>query len=450
MVLIVPAVYFSSPLARAQSQCDTSALDGKSDAELQTLLNLCQQEIDAQKAELAKTQANSATLQTGINDLSGKIAQSQLEISRRAVQIKQLQGAIAAKTSAIGDLADQIGHMHDSLAELLRKTSEYTARSPVEAVLSNEDFSNFFVDVDSFDTVKRELGVKLDQIKVANEQTEQEKSDLADKQSQEQLAKYASEKEKSQNQNLKDEKQRVLAVSKGQEVLYQKDIASKEAAKTAIRNRLLHTVGGLAITFGDALALVQPFENATGIDAALTLAVLTQESGSGGVIGKNLGHCTYNQPWSNTDGTVMANAQKPYFLSITNELGLNAESTPVSCPIGYDGPYGGAMGPAQFIPQTWNAFKSTVAALTGSNPPSPFDNRDAFVGTMSYLAKAEPSCAASFSSTYQIFACTAAKYYAGLTTSGSRLARYMAPSNYGGEVATRAIQFQSDIDKLSL
>jgi len=34
------------------------------------------------------------------------------------------------------------------------------------------------------------------------------------------------------------------------------------------------------------------------------------------------------------------------------------------------------MGPAQFIPSTWMGYKDKVAALTGKNPPNPWDIRD--------------------------------------------------------------------------
>ncbi len=433
----------------AQTGCDAN-LDGKTDAELEALLARCEAEINAQREALRKTQAEASNLESGIKNLSSKIKQSELEIQKRSLQIRQLQNTIGAKSAHIGELSEQIVSMHDSLSELVRKTNEYGSRSPLEAVLSQEDFSTFFADVDAFEVVKRELGVRLEEIKELKARTEKEKQELAEKKSQEELQRIAREKEKRQTENLKGEQQRVLTVTKGQEALYKKDIADKEKIKAQIRGRLLRTVGGLEITFGAALDLIEPYEDSVGIPAALVLAILTQESGINGVIGKNIGRCTYAQSWPNSAGTVMSNTQKPYFLAIANELGINAETTPVSCPISQDGEYGGAMGPSQFMPQTWAGFKAGIARVTGSNPPSPFNNRDAFVGTMLYLAEARPRCQAAFSTTQQVYACIAAKYYSGLNSSGTRLARYMAPGSYGGQVASRAIQFQSDIDKLRI
>ena len=46
------------------------------------------------------------------------------------------------------------------------------------------------------------------------------------------------------------------------------------------------------------------------------------------------------------------------------------------------------MGPAQFLPSTWLAYKDKVAALTGHNPPSPWDIDDAFTAAALKLANA--------------------------------------------------------------
>ena len=79
----------------------------------------------------------------------------------------------------------------------------------------------------------------------------------------------------------------------------------------------------------------------------------------------------------------------PYFLKIIKELnekkglGLDPFETLVSCPMSFG--WGGAMGPAQFIPSTWFLhYKERVEKFTG-NVADPWDFRDASLAAALYL-----------------------------------------------------------------
>ena len=82
-----------------------------------------------------------------------------------------------------------------------------------------------------------------------------------------------------------------------------------------------------------------------------------------------------------------------YFLEITRELGRDPYNTLVSCPINDPSrglipgksSWGGAMGPAQFIPATWMRYRDRVREITGK-PADPWDIKDAFLAAALYLA----------------------------------------------------------------
>jgi len=455
-VFLVSAIFVQ---ANSDISCTENNLEGKTDKELELALKKCESEIEEQKNLLNTKQRESVTVERDIAVLDYKISKTKADIRAREIKIQQLGKNIGLKESEISALLSRTENVKSSLAALVRKSDELESYSLMETILSNESLSDFFVDVDNFDILKKELRVTLSEIRNIKEKTEIVKSDLEEKEVNERGLKLTKEKEKKNTQNYKSEKERLLSLNREEEKVYKQTIAEKEKIKQEIRNRIFRTVGGTEMTFEEALRLIMPFEERVGVEAALVLGVLTQESAIDGVIGRNLGRCTYNQSASNKSGTVMSDSQKPSFLAIAKELGINPNSTPVSCPIPSDGSYGGAMGPSQFMPNTWwditsgYGYKKRVAKVLGVEAPSPFVNLDAFVGTMLYLSDARDMCAGpkGFSSTFEIWSCTAAKYYSGLQSRGSRLAKHMNPTySYGYKVAKRAQAFQKDIDLLGL
>ncbi|MBC7074312.1 hypothetical protein H5T58_02955, partial [Candidatus Parcubacteria bacterium] len=71
------------------------------------------------------------------------------------------------------------------------------------------------------------------------------------------------------------------------------------------------------------------------------------------------------------------------FLEITKQLGRDPFSTPVSCPMSFG--WGGAMGPAQFIPTTWVKYKPRLESILGRTP-DPWRINDAFLAAGLFLA----------------------------------------------------------------
>ncbi len=437
--------------------CDDSNLNGKTDQQLQAILDACDKEISAQKVILENTQKQSSALEAGIADLTYNINKTQLDIKAKTAKIKQLGDSVVQKAQYIAELSERMQNIRDSIGKMIRDTYASDNASLVDVLLSSKDLSGFFQDVDDYASINVKLQQLTEELTGVKKTSETEKKDLETKKAQQEKLKFEQEQAKKQAENLKKEKQNILAFSKGQESLYKKAIADKQKLQNQIKNRLFRTVGGNELTFGEALKLIQPFESTIGVNAALVLAILTQESSINGLIGKNIGKCYYNQSAKNSANSVMSPSQIPSFLAIMSEIGLNPNTTPVSCPIYSDGAYGGAMGPAQFMPSTWwnintqSGYKNRVGSIIGSMLPSPFNNQEAFVGTALYLKDAQTICKTAFSRQSDLWACSASKYYGGLSLKGSRLSSYMYGTyGYGHQVAVRAAQFQKDIDTLNL
>jgi membrane-bound lytic murein transglycosylase B len=117
-------------------------------------------------------------------------------------------------------------------------------------------------------------------------------------------------------------------------------------------------------------------------------------------LGSNLGSGYYKKD--------MSPKQHATFLAIIAELGL-PDTMPVSKkPTGYTG-WGGAMGPAQMMPTTWIGYKKGVTAITGNNPPNPWNITDA-VTAMSLMVSRVPGVTKhEYNAEYE----AAARYFAG-------------------------------------
>jgi len=426
-------------------------------AKLEQELAEIESQIETLSGVVQTTQKERTTLERDVDVLNAKAERVKLEIRSYDLQISKLSQDINHHSDTISDLSVKMSKEKDSLAEIIRKTNESDFLSPVELILGYDNLSDFFIDIDFYEELQGELHNSLNKVQNIKNNTEKEKETLQSKKEEYVELKSVQESEKKNLSNLKTEKNRILTVTKGEEAKYQKLLEEKKETAAEIRTRIFRLFGGGELPFGEAVKIAQFAEKETGIRAAFLLAVLSQESAIDGIIGKNLGQCFYDTRRNNKSGTVMSNSQKPSFLAIMNEIGMNPSTTPVSCPIASDGAYGGAMGPAQFMPTTWwdvnagTGYKKRVANITGSNPPSPFNNSDAFMAAALYLKDAYNSSACinyaqenKHISPVQLLQerCTASKYYAGGNWYKFRWA-------YGEPVVERAAKFQEDIDILN-
>ena len=416
---------FLCPLLVVAVTCDSN-LDGKSDQELQAISAQCDADLADLNTKYSSTKQYSSQLQQGIADLNYKIAQIQLEIKAKNAQIKKLGDTIVVKTNYINQLSNQVADIETSIAKMLRDLYSLDNSSMINVLLSSQSLSNFFIDSDSYSTINGKLQSLIQQLTGVKQTSEQQKKDLQTQQATASKLKYEQEQAKTTTTNLKSEQQTLLSITKNQESTYQNLIAQKEALKNKIRNKLYRTAGGEEISFGDALKIIQPYESTIGVSSALVLAVLFQESAIDSTIGKNIGKCTYNQASSCVAGkTVMSDTQKPTYLQIMSNLGLDPNTSPISCAICRDGSYGGAMGPAQFMPVTWAGITQRVSDLIGVIYPSPFENLAAFTASAVLLKDNQTRCKTAFTKRNDIWSCSAAKYYGGLSLAGTKLSTSM-------------------------
>lgn len=364
----------------------------------------CKKELAQIEAELAKLLEKQKQQQKQTGTLKGDVAylQSQInalkaKIKSRSLAIAELKVDIAEKNTAIRSLLQKIEREHESLAQLLRNTHEFDNETLVHLMLSDESITNFYSDVESYSSIKQAVKRSVDNIRGIKTETEAVKQELEKKHDAETDAKAELENAQQKVAVSEAEKKKLLSISQQTEAEYLRLAAEKKAQADKIRAALFPLANtNTKIDFGTALTYANDAQKKFGIDPAFLLAVITQESN----LGSNVGQCyltnreTGAGVGKNT-GTPFANVMKPMgmpgrkgdvddFIRITSKLGLQWNQTAVSCPIAGVAGYGGAMGPAQFIPTTWTLFEGRLRTALGYEP-SPWNPKDAFMASAMYL-----------------------------------------------------------------
>jgi len=408
---------------------------------LEAQLKLLETEIANIETDITKTQAEKDTLKNQISVLRSKIKKLDLQIEQSTVLIGDLRSQITDTSSSIEKTSAEIEAVKAQIGQVLRRVYAEDQKSKVEIVLAGETISDFFSNMASLGALNGRLKVLLANTKELNSSLNEQKNALeSDKEEEENFVKIQI-LQKQENQNLQSQTTTLLDKTEGKEAEYQKQLADKKAKAAEIRSRIFELVGvSQAPTFGEALEIAKMASARTGVRPALLLAVLTQESN----LGKNVGQCYLVNTTSGASAGINSGRQfsngmhktrdLPPFLRITQDLGRDPLKTPVSCPIPSVGGYGGAMGPAQFIPSTWQGYKPRLDSMLG-RPADPWNISDAFLASALYLADGGAA-----KQTYDAEWCAVQAYFSGRCTTSYRF--------YGDSVMNLAAKYQKDIDIL--
>jgi hypothetical protein len=421
-------------------------------AQLEAELVKIEQEIKAKEAELQNQKKQTGGIKRDLGVIQKEIEAKKLEIQKKNTLLQRLGGQIKEKDSVIQSLSDELTREKQSLARLLRKQKQLETYSLAEILLQGATFSEFFQDIYTFSDLKSGLTNSFQKIKTIQALTAEQKAQLLEKKDEENKVKVTLEKDKKVVEVKKKETDVLLKVSTNKEKEYAEIIKERKAKAAQIRTRLfsLIEVKGGGIPFGEAVRLAKAAGELTGVRPAFILGILQQETG----IGRNVGQCYMTDPATGDGVRISSGASvkrvmpaglkgqnrndAKVFLDITGRLGKDYAKTAISCPLPGVG-YGGAMGPSQFIPSTWEGMESRLEKKLGVDAANPWIPLHAFTATALYVADLGAT-----GQTYDSERNAACRYYSGrkCDTPGVRNAFY------GNSVMKHADGFQDDIELL--
>jgi peptidoglycan hydrolase CwlO-like protein len=417
-----------------ETQCaavseSASGCPNMSAADCKVFLQKCADYYDQQSAKISqdmtKTSQQKNTLQTAISKLKSKIRGLEADINKGTIMVKDLNIQITETEVSINKTADEIQNAQNQLASILRSVYEED-KKPAFIILLEGNLSDFFSNLTYLDSLNSKVSELLDSTKNLKSYLEGQQTKMGDSVDQLQKTIALQTLQKKQNEQNKQQQDQYLKLTEAQ---YQQQLKEKQEAEqkaSKIKAMLFQMVGVSKVpTFGEALEVAKTAAALTGVRPAFLLAIISQES----AIGRNVGQCYLTDPTTGSGqkistGATIIRVMKPTrdvkpFLEITAAVGRDPYKTPVSCWIpayvsGVPYGWGGAMGPAQFIPSTWNLFTTRLKAILGTDP-DPWGIKDSFTASGLYLADLGASKQTTSAENY-----AAGKYYgqAGAYNSG--------------------------------
>lgn len=428
-ILLLSIIFLLSIGTRVSAQ----ALTVEQKLQLQAELSQVEAEQKQAEQELIDAQNQTSSLKRDIAILDAKIKAATLDIKAKNLLIQTLGNDINDKQKRIADLEAHISRGKETLAQLLRKTGEMDSYSWPEVILAQENVSSFFTDVDAFQSVQQGLKDTFEELRAIEASTTAEKEALDRRRNAELDARYAIQQEQKSIKADESSKQQLLSISKGNEKAYASLVEQKRSRAASIRAQLFALRDAASIPFGQALQYATLASQKTGVRPAFILAIMMQESS----LGKNVGQCYVTntstgsginaRTGANIDNVMHPSRDVPAFSQILSQIGGEITKTIVSCPLSIG--WGGAMGPAQFIPSTWLLMKNRVASSVGiSGMPDPWNPSHAFMASSLYLADLGASAR-----TYSSERNAACKYY-----SGRACGLVKGNTTYGNSVVAQA------------
>ncbi|MEK7151563.1 MAG: lytic murein transglycosylase [Patescibacteria group bacterium] len=345
-----------------------------------------QRQIDDYQRQIEQNGQKAKTLSGEIGSLNAQISKVQLEIKSLNISIDQTGLEIDNTQGQIKTAQEKLEIHKDALSSYIRILDRADHENLTLVLFKHATISDFFDNLKNLQDTQDNLRTTIISIKDLKIDLEQKEDALLDKKNDLEKLKGIEQAEKYTLDQTKSQKNKLLKDTKGEETKFQQLLKQSKQDIARIKEQVTYLQQN-GVSVEDAIKFGQLAAIATGIRPAYLIAVLEVESG----LGRNVGRCNRaGDPPSKGWQMIMHSRDHAPFAEITSQLGLDTNTTAVSCPQFINGKqfgWGGAMGPAQFIPSTWVGYKDQVTRITGHDPANPWNIEDAFMASALKLAK---------------------------------------------------------------
>lgn len=321
----------------------------------------------------AATKADSAIQQ--VEHLSAELVLAELQLQQTLVTIAAATHDIDQLTVELDRLAQNITALRIHLGQVVRALYEHEQTTPVDIVLSTASLGRVLSEQRTYQTLQQRAVLLIAQLREGQLTAAGRQRELIDRRSEiERLHTAQAYQQAAIADQRENQKRQLVQVRLSQADLTQR-LTEAEQARREIAQHIftLHAVA-LTSTLTDAFTAARYAATLTGVRPSLLLAILKIETN----VGANIGSGVFPDD-------MHPDSREP-FLRLMAKLGRDPQRTPISRrPTDYQG-WGGAIGPGQFMPATWEQHEERVRVLMGKEVPDPFTLADALVAVGVMLA----------------------------------------------------------------
>lgn len=310
-----------------------------------------------------------------LKKLTQELTKAELELKRTQLNIQTVNTESQNTAEKIEELKQTIETKRQHLRALFRLLYEKEQESFVSIFLRSASLSEVLAERSAYADVQTQTVALVNELQEIVGELAKQQADLEQQQADlSQLSRILAA-QKSEITERRAAQNKFLAAKRAEQASFENLIADARQAREEIERDIFELKGaGVKLSLTAASDMAKLASQLTGVRAAVLMAVLKVESN----LGNNLGGGTFPDD--------MHPLSREPFLRITAKLGLDPHTAPISArPKSFQG-WGGAMGPAQIMPQTWEGIESRVSSLLGKAAANPYELTDAFVGTAVLLA----------------------------------------------------------------
>lgn len=227
--LLMPIVFsFAETIEELNSKINQKNID----------ITALEQEIEQYQTELNLVGKQKKSLSNSIKELDLNKKKLTVDIALTQKKIDKTNLKIQGLNSQIITEQNSISNNINSLGLYIRKTDEFENESIVEILLSNNDFTTAWNDIDNMATVREKIRDKIIELKEIKSELEDTRKETIDAKKELILLKTNLADQKKIIEQNTTEKKKLLAETKNSEINYQKLLKNRLAKKEAFEKEV--------------------------------------------------------------------------------------------------------------------------------------------------------------------------------------------------------------------